>query len=98
MVQFARAYGRFSIALLLASVALVPRAHARSAGIASVDFAVPALGCHNCHFANPGTAPTVSLAADRTALAAGQAVTLTFVVTSMAPAQTHAGFNLRASQ
>jgi hypothetical protein len=74
-------------------------AQARSAGIASSSF-TPMLGdgCHNCHNVTPGTAPLVMLSVDDVTVAAGQQITLTFVVTSQAPAQTHSGFNIRSDK
>jgi hypothetical protein len=86
------------IPVLVGSVLLqAGLAEGRPGGIASSDFTLDG-GCHDCHSGSPGTVPLVSLVADDESLSVGQQITLTFVVTTQAPAQTHAGFNIRSSK
>jgi hypothetical protein len=92
-----RPAGRPVIGALLAfSAALLAegRAQARPEGIDSSRFG--AEGCNECH--SGGIAPEVSLTASSTSPAPGEAILLTFTVTSGSPTQTAGGFNLRSSQ
>src|SRR6185295_10977976 len=60
---------------------------ARSGGIASSSFPSLTTGCNGCHNNPMGAVePGVALTADMTSLMTGQTITLTFVVTSNAPA------------
>jgi MYXO-CTERM domain-containing protein len=83
-------------ALALAAALLLGArtAQARPMGIASSSFGSE--GCNQCH--GGGTAPLVALSADSVSPTPGQAITLTFAVTSQGASQTAAGFNLRSSQ
>jgi len=86
------------LAALAATLLGASTASAWHLGIDSSRLAVN--GCHNCHNSAPGVAPTVLLTANpNTNLVAGQQITLTFMVTSNAPAtQIAAGFNISTSQ